>query len=88
MYALGTFIGSITERTEHANTINHSIAIKLLATVSQDGSPLVRKVLIQVNILFTKIKGFDESFCIVFFIALKLKFPKNKNNNKKNQGLT
>lgn len=44
MYALGTFVGSVTERTDHANTINHSIGIKLLATVFVDGSPMVRKV--------------------------------------------
>lgn len=46
VYALGTFISSVTERSEHANNIDHSIAMTLINTVSQDMSPLVRKELI------------------------------------------
>ncbi|GAB6021043.1 hypothetical protein CHUAL_003678 [Chamberlinius hualienensis] len=46
VFALGKFIGCICERSEHANTINHSIGITLITTVAQDGSPLVRKELI------------------------------------------
>ena len=44
VYALGTFISSVTERSEHANNIDHSIAMTLINTVSYDMSPLVRKV--------------------------------------------
>ncbi|GLG94261.1 Regulatory-associated protein of mTOR [Gryllus bimaculatus] len=46
VYALGTFISSVTERSEHANNIDHSIAMTLINTVSNDMSPLVRKELI------------------------------------------
>jgi hypothetical protein len=44
VYALGTFVSSVTERSEHANNIDHSIAMTLINTVSHDMSPLVRKV--------------------------------------------
>ena len=40
VFALGTFINSCEERTEHANSLDHSIALHLLNTVSEDGSPL------------------------------------------------
>nr|CAD7430315.1 unnamed protein product [Timema monikensis] len=43
VYALGTFISSVTERSEHANNIDHSIAMTLINTVTYDMSPLVRK---------------------------------------------
>ncbi|GFG29093.1 hypothetical protein Cfor_00263 [Coptotermes formosanus] len=46
VYALGTFISSVTERSEHANNIDHSIAMTLINTVSHDMSPLVRKELV------------------------------------------
>lgn len=44
VYALGTFVASATERSEHANKIDHSVAVTLITTVGQDMSPLVRKV--------------------------------------------
>lgn len=44
VYALGTFISSVNERSEHANNIDQSVAMMLINTVSQDMSPLVRKV--------------------------------------------
>lgn len=44
VYALGTFINAVQERSEHANKIDQNIAITLLNTVSKDMSPLVRKV--------------------------------------------
>ncbi|XP_053210164.1 regulatory-associated protein of mTOR-like isoform X3 [Panonychus citri] len=46
VFALGTFITGAGERTDHANTIDHSIGITLINTVSNDGSPLVRKELV------------------------------------------
>ncbi|PSN48417.1 Regulatory-associated protein of mTOR [Blattella germanica] len=46
VYALGTFVSSVTERTDHANNIDHSIAMTLINTCSHDMSPLVRKELV------------------------------------------
>ncbi|XP_019699169.1 regulatory-associated protein of mTOR isoform X1 [Harpegnathos saltator] len=45
VYALGTFINSVTTRSEHANNIDQIIAMTLINTVSHDMSPLVRKEL-------------------------------------------
>ncbi|XP_014472593.1 PREDICTED: regulatory-associated protein of mTOR isoform X3 [Dinoponera quadriceps] len=45
VYALGTFINSVTTRSEHANNIDQFIAMTLINTVSHDMSPLVRKEL-------------------------------------------
>ncbi|XP_037936501.1 regulatory-associated protein of mTOR [Teleopsis dalmanni] len=43
VFALGTFISSVTDRSEdHANNIDRIIAITLLETVGEDMSPLVR----------------------------------------------
>ncbi|XP_070581195.1 regulatory-associated protein of mTOR-like isoform X2 [Ptychodera flava] len=42
--ALGTFIGNCTERTDHANNIDHNVGLTLL-NVTLDGSPIVRKEL-------------------------------------------
>lgn len=46
VYALGTFINSVTKRSEHANNIDQIIAMTLINTVSHDMSPLVRKELV------------------------------------------
>lgn len=46
VFALGTFISSVTQRSEHANNIDRSIAMNLWNTVSNDMSPLVRMELI------------------------------------------
>ena len=46
VFALGTFINSCEERTEHANSLDHSIALNLMNTVSEDGSPLVKQELV------------------------------------------
>lgn len=46
VYALGTFINSVLERSEHANNIDHSVVMNLVNTVSSDMSCLVRKELI------------------------------------------
>jgi len=45
VFALGTFINSCDERTEHANNLDHAIAMHLLKA-GEDGSPLVRKELV------------------------------------------
>ena len=44
MYALGTFINAVVERTEHANTVDHSVVMALLKHSVRDGSPMVRRV--------------------------------------------
>ncbi|GJQ81856.1 hypothetical protein Trydic_g9883 [Trypoxylus dichotomus] len=46
VYALGTFINSVPRRSEHANTIDHSIAMTLVNTLNGDMSNLVRKELV------------------------------------------
>eukprot|EP00092_Neocalanus_flemingeri_P035149 GFUD01038251.1.p1 GENE.GFUD01038251.1~~GFUD01038251.1.p1 ORF type:complete len:1354 (-),score=488.66 GFUD01038251.1:404-4465(-) len=46
VYALGTFINSCSERTEHANTLDQNIATRLLQKILEDGSTLVRKELV------------------------------------------
>ncbi|KAK3908175.1 Regulatory-associated protein of mTOR [Frankliniella fusca] len=63
VYALGTFISSVVERSEHANTIDHSVAMKLLNTTMYDMSPLVRKELIIA--LQAMVNLFEKSFISV-----------------------
>ena len=46
LFALGTFVNSATERTEHSNTIDHRIGISLMNFSLHDGSPFVRKELV------------------------------------------
>lgn len=46
IYALGTFINASTERTDHANTIDHSIGMKIVSTSLYDSSVLVRHELV------------------------------------------
>lgn len=46
VYALGTFINSSSERTDHANTIDHSIGMKLVSSSLYDSSVLVRHELV------------------------------------------
>jgi regulator-associated protein of mTOR len=38
VYALGTFINSCSERTDHANTLDQNIATRLLQKMLEDGS--------------------------------------------------
>lgn len=46
VFALGTFVASCEERTEHANNLDHSIAQHLLNNTLDDGSPIVRMELV------------------------------------------
>jgi regulator-associated protein of mTOR len=46
VYALGTFLNSCGKRTDHANSLDQTIALKLLQMTLEDGSPLVRRELI------------------------------------------
>ncbi|XP_066908393.1 regulatory-associated protein of mTOR isoform X2 [Halyomorpha halys] len=63
VYALGTFINAVKERSEHANKIDQNIAITLLNTVSKDMSPLVRKELVVA--LQYVVKAFESKFLSV-----------------------
>lgn len=55
VYALGTFINSVTTRSEHANNIDQIIAMTLINTVSYDMCPLVRKVRLRLTDLKRRI---------------------------------
>lgn len=41
VFALGTFVGNVIERTDHANHVDHSVGHRLIS-LTHDGSPLVR----------------------------------------------
>ncbi|KAF7273223.1 hypothetical protein GWI33_014074 [Rhynchophorus ferrugineus] len=63
VYALGTFINSVSKRSEHANNIDHAIAMTLVNHASMDASPLVRKEL--VGALQWLLLAFDVVFAAV-----------------------
>ncbi|KAG8184610.1 hypothetical protein JTE90_005221 [Oedothorax gibbosus] len=65
VYALGTFLNSTTERTDHANAIDHSIGMMLINKVAHDGSPLVRMELLAALQWFLII--FENQFVAVGF---------------------
>ncbi|XP_043280905.1 regulatory-associated protein of mTOR isoform X2 [Venturia canescens] len=65
VYALGTFINSVTKRSEHANNIDQIIAMTLINTVSHDMSPLVRKELVVA--LQWMVLHFENSFVTLAF---------------------
>ncbi|XP_052896200.1 regulatory-associated protein of mTOR [Anopheles moucheti] len=78
VYALGTFISSVKQRSDHANNIDRSTALHLFATVSNDMSPLVRMELIaaiQWMVLF-----FESQFAGTF---LQLDSPERSTNPMK-----
>lgn len=50
VFALGTFVGNSAERTDHSTTIDHNVAM-MLAQLINDGSPVVRKVLLLLLLL-------------------------------------
>lgn len=60
VYALGTFINSVSERSEHANTIDHSVVMTLVSSVSGDMSSLVRCELVKA--LQWVILAFEHAF--------------------------
>ncbi|XP_054282022.1 regulatory-associated protein of mTOR-like isoform X2 [Macrosteles quadrilineatus] len=69
VYALGTFISSVTERSEHANNIDQSVAMMLINTVSHDMCPLVRKELVVA--LQWMVLVFENSFLSVALHELR-----------------
>jgi regulator-associated protein of mTOR len=46
VFALGTFVNSCDVRTEHANSLDRTIAVQLMKTAVEDGSSLVRTELV------------------------------------------
>lgn len=46
MFALGTYVSCDKDRSNHALTVDQSIAITLLNTVGNDMSPMVREVML------------------------------------------
>ncbi len=63
VFALGTFINNTTERTEHANAIDHSVAMTLVTKLCVDeASPLVRQELVVA--LHNFILVFENNFVV------------------------
>ncbi|XP_043200840.1 regulatory-associated protein of mTOR-like isoform X2 [Amphibalanus amphitrite] len=60
VYALGTFMNAVVERTEHANTVDHSVMMALLKHSVGDGSPMVRRELISTFSSF--VQQFESKF--------------------------
>lgn len=77
VFALGTFINSSTERTDHANTIDHSIGMKLVSTSLYDSSVLVRHELV-VSLQYL-VLAFESQF-------LKLEQVAKEEERKPNEG--
>ncbi|GIX87476.1 regulatory-associated protein of mTOR [Caerostris darwini] len=65
IFALGTFLSSTAERTDHANAIDHSIGMMLINKVANDGSPLVRQEVLAALQWFLII--FENQFVAVGF---------------------
>ncbi|EAT40599.1 AAEL007690-PA [Aedes aegypti] len=64
VYALGTFISSVQQRSDHANNVDRSTAMHLFNTVCNDMSPLVRMELIAS--LQWMVRFFENQFVAVF----------------------
>nr|XP_023022051.1 regulatory-associated protein of mTOR-like [Leptinotarsa decemlineata] len=73
VYAFGTFINSVTERSEHANNVDHSVVITLVNMITNDMCPMVRKELI--NALQWMVLAFEPAF-----INVALKEPSISSN--------
>ena len=69
VFALGTFMNSVGERTEHANAIDHEITLNLLKHVADDASPIVRRELVVA--LGIVVRVFEANFVAVCRIALE-----------------
>lgn len=77
VFALGTFINSSSERTDHANTIDHSIGMKMASTSLYDSSALVRHELVVA--LQYLVLAFESQF-------LKLEQTAKEEERKHNDG--
>ncbi|XP_054724239.1 regulatory-associated protein of mTOR-like isoform X2 [Uloborus diversus] len=65
VYALGTFLSATTERSDHADAIDHSIGMTLVSRVAHDGSPLVRAEVVVALQWF--LINFENQFVAVSF---------------------
>uniref|UniRef100_A0A4X2KJW7 Regulatory-associated protein of mTOR n=1 Tax=Vombatus ursinus TaxID=29139 RepID=A0A4X2KJW7_VOMUR len=74
VFALGTFVGNSTERTDHSTTIDHNVAM-MLAQLINDGSPMVRKELVVA--LSHLVVQYESNFCTVAlqFIEEEKNYP-------------
>ncbi|XP_072037046.1 regulatory-associated protein of mTOR-like isoform X3 [Amphiura filiformis] len=74
--ALGTFIGSGSDRTDHATNIDHNVGMTLI-NVAQDGSPIVRKELVAA--LYQLIRQFEGQFASIARQILEDDIRKDEN---------
>ncbi|KAF8782229.1 regulatory-associated protein of mTOR-like isoform X2 [Argiope bruennichi] len=79
VFALGTFLNSTTERTDHANAIDHSIGMMLINKVANDGSPLVRQEVLAALQWFLII--FENQFVAVGFQYMEEEKAKETSTN-------
>jgi hypothetical protein len=61
VYALGTFISNVSEKSDHATSIDLGVGMQLVH-VAQDGSPLVRKVCSMPIFLYFSFISFLKEF--------------------------
>ncbi|GBL97969.1 Regulatory-associated protein of mTOR [Araneus ventricosus] len=79
VFALGTFLNSTTERTDHANAIDHSIGMMLINKVANDGSSLVRQEVLAALQWFLII--FENQFVAVGFQYMEEEKAKETSTN-------
>ena len=65
VYALGTFINNSTERSDHANNIDHGVGRTVISVIN-DSSPLVRKVRLNVATNISMINFYKWCVCNLF----------------------
>ncbi len=69
VFALGTFVNSCQERTEHANSLDHSVALHLWNACRDDASPLVRAELVLA--LSYVVMAFEANFVTICRMSLQ-----------------
>lgn len=77
VFALGQFIN--LDKTDHSNTIDETIGIKLIHSVGNDGNPLVRKELI--SALQWLVLFFERRFISVAYQMQEEEKRKNKEDS-------
>ena len=71
VFALGTFVNACQERTEHANSLDHSVALHLWNSCRDDASPIVRAELVLA--LSYLVMAFEANFVTVARMALQVR---------------
>lgn len=79
VFALGTFVNSCYDRTDHANDLDHRIANTLIMKVLHDSSPVVR------NELIVALQWFVLIFESQFLLLAKQYFEENTKDTPGNQ---